>query len=54
MPTHQLFEPWQASLHSTRVDIVSDFAGRGLFAIHGEAMLTHCLQNARADFECES
>lgn len=48
------FEKWRAALSPTRVDIVSDFAGRGLFAIHGEAMLTHCLENARVDFECES
>ena len=48
------FEKWRAALSPTRVDIVSDFAGRGLFAIHGEAMLTHCLENARVDFDCES
>ena len=47
------FAQWRASLNPIRVDIVSDFAGRGPFAIHGEAMLTHCLGNARVDFSCE-
>jgi hypothetical protein len=40
------------SLHPIRVDVVGDFAGRGLFAIHGEAILTHYLENARVDFDC--
>lgn len=46
------FERWRASLYPIRVDIVGDFAGRGLFAIHGEALLTHYLGNARVDFDC--
>ncbi|KAK4151852.1 DEAD/DEAH box helicase [Chaetomidium leptoderma] len=44
------FGRWRASLNPIRVDVVGDFAGRGLFAIHGEAMLTHYLGNARVDF----
>lgn len=47
------FGQWRASLNPIRVDIVGDFAGRGLFAIHGEAMLTHFLGHARVDFDCE-
>jgi len=47
------FRQWRASLKPTRVDIVGDFAGRGLFAIHGEAMLTYYLEHARVDFDCK-
>jgi hypothetical protein len=43
---------WRASINPIRVDVVGDFAGRGLFAIHGEAILTHYLENARVDFDC--
>ncbi|KAK3292947.1 uncharacterized protein B0H64DRAFT_203668 [Chaetomium fimeti] len=45
------FEEWRASLSPLVVDVVGDFAGRGVFAIHGEALLTHCLSNARVDFD---
>ncbi|KAK4038039.1 hypothetical protein C8A01DRAFT_37998 [Parachaetomium inaequale] len=45
------FGQWRASLNPIRVDVVGDFAGRGLFAIHGEAMLTHFLGDARVDFD---
>ena len=48
------FGQWRASLNPTRVDVVGDFGGRGLFAIHGEAVLAHCLGNARVDFDCGS
>ena len=47
------FEAWRASLNPLVVDVVGDFAGRGVFAIHGEALLTHCLTNALVDFDCE-
>ncbi|KAK4465798.1 hypothetical protein QBC42DRAFT_167955 [Cladorrhinum samala] len=36
-------------LNPLRVDIVGDFAGKGLFAIHGEALLQHCLEQAKVD-----
>jgi hypothetical protein len=48
------FSRWRASLYPVQVDIVGDFAGRGLFAIHGEALLTYCLEDSRVDFGCES
>lgn len=48
------FGQWQASLHPIRVDVVGDFAGRGVFAIHGEALLTYCLESSRVDFDCAS
>ncbi|KAK4161068.1 hypothetical protein QBC43DRAFT_324415 [Cladorrhinum sp. PSN259] len=38
-------------LNPLRVDIVGDFAGKGLFAIHGEALLEHCLQQSHVDFD---
>jgi hypothetical protein len=47
------FEEWRASLNPLVVDVIGDFAGRGVFAIHGEALLTHCLTTARVDFDCE-
>ncbi|KAK4189457.1 hypothetical protein QBC35DRAFT_493254 [Podospora australis] len=39
-----------ATMNPVRVDIVGDFAGQGLFAIHGEALLGHCIRHARVDF----
>ncbi|KAK4237266.1 hypothetical protein C8A03DRAFT_16180 [Achaetomium macrosporum] len=53
MPRFTDFSRWHASLHPIQVDIVGDFAGRGLFAIHGEALLTYCLECARVDFKCD-
>ena len=47
------FEEWRASLNPLVVDVVGDFAGRGVFAIHGEALITHCLTNARVYLDCE-
>ncbi|KAF9871134.1 DEAD/DEAH box helicase [Colletotrichum karsti] len=41
---------WKASLTPLRVDIVGDFAGKELFAIHGEALLCHCVTRAKVDF----
>ena len=41
---------WHKSIHPLKVDIVGDFAGKELFAIHGEAMLAHCVQEAKVDF----
>ncbi|RYP47761.1 hypothetical protein DL768_006229 [Monosporascus sp. mg162] len=42
---------WRASLKPLTVDIVSDFAGEELFAIHGEALLVHCIEAARVDYD---
>ena len=35
---------------ASNLDIVGDFAGKGLFGIHGDALLSYCLQNAQVDF----
>ena len=47
------FEEWQASINPLVLDAVGDFASRGVFGIHGEALLTYCLTTAQVDFDCE-
>ncbi|RYP11257.1 hypothetical protein DL765_007837 [Monosporascus sp. GIB2] len=42
---------WRASLKPLTVDIVGDFADEELFAIHGEALLAHCIRTARVDYD---
>ncbi|RYO90005.1 hypothetical protein DL764_008518 [Monosporascus ibericus] len=42
---------WRASLKPLTVDMVGDFAGEELFAIHGEALLVHCIGAARVDYD---
>ncbi|KAG6161619.1 hypothetical protein E4U51_007000 [Claviceps purpurea] len=34
-----------------KVDIVGDFAGKELFAIHGDSLLLHCIRKAKVDIE---
>uniref|UniRef100_A0A1Y1K1W7 ATP-dependent RNA helicase DDX60 PIN-like domain-containing protein n=1 Tax=Photinus pyralis TaxID=7054 RepID=A0A1Y1K1W7_PHOPY len=41
---------WYKSLSPLRVDIVGDFAGKELFAIHGDSLMLHCVTNARVDY----
>lgn len=41
---------WYKSLSTLRVDIVGDFAGKELFAIHGDSLILHCISNAGVDF----
>lgn len=43
---------WLRLLAPTKVDLVGDFAGKELFAIHGEALLAHCLHSMKVDFDC--
>ncbi|KAM5352390.1 hypothetical protein ACJ41O_005113 [Fusarium nematophilum] len=42
---------WYSDQRPLTVDIVGDFAGRELFAIHGESMIRHCLVEAMVDFD---
>ncbi|TDZ15078.1 putative helicase [Colletotrichum orbiculare MAFF 240422] len=42
---------WDATLAPLKVDIVGDFAGKQLFAIHGEAMLSYCVAKAKVDYD---
>ncbi|KHE88629.1 hypothetical protein GE21DRAFT_6037 [Neurospora crassa] len=42
---------WFRSLSPTKVDIVGDFTGKERFAIHGEALLAHCLHAMKVDFD---
>ncbi|XP_044717417.1 putative dead deah box helicase protein [Hirsutella rhossiliensis] len=41
---------WYQAISPLRVDLVGDFAGKELFAIHGDSLLLHCLTEARVDF----
>lgn len=41
---------WFLTSRALRVDIIGDFAGRELFAIHGDALLLHCISEAKVDF----
>jgi ATP-dependent RNA helicase DDX60 len=41
---------WNASLSPQKVEILGDFAGKELFAIHGESLIAHCVAEARVDF----
>lgn len=41
---------WHQSITPLKVDIVGDFAGKELFAIHGESLLAHCVREAKVDF----
>lgn len=42
---------WYGSLLPLKVDVVGDFAGKELFAIHGDSMLLHCLAKAKVDYD---
>ncbi|KAG6978564.1 putative helicase [Fusarium oxysporum f. sp. conglutinans] len=50
-PSEEALLDWYADLQPLTVDIVGDFAGRELFLIHGEALMRHCLIEARVDFD---
>lgn len=45
---------WFDALRPMKVDLVGDFAGKELFAVHGEALLLHCLTDARVDLTGKS
>lgn len=42
-------DAWYESLSPIKVDLVGDFAGKELFAIHGDALMLHCIHDARVD-----
>ncbi|KAI3391275.1 hypothetical protein diail_7634, partial [Diaporthe ilicicola] len=44
-------ETWYKSLHPLHVDLVGDFAGKELFAIHGDALMLYCIDKARVDLD---
>lgn len=44
---------WYRQLHPVKLDIVGDFAGKELFAIHGESLVSHCVSQAQVDFGSE-
>ncbi|PHH83095.1 hypothetical protein CDD82_3630 [Ophiocordyceps australis] len=41
---------WYRNIFPTRVDIVGDYAGKELFAIHGDSLLLYSLMESRVDF----
>ncbi|KAM7186950.1 hypothetical protein V8F20_011179 [Naviculisporaceae sp. PSN 640] len=42
---------WRPAAPPVKLDIVGDFSGNGLFGIHGDALLSYCLDTAKVDFE---
>ncbi|POS71871.1 DEAD/DEAH box helicase [Diaporthe helianthi] len=42
---------WYKLLHPLSVDLVGDFAGKELFAIHGDALMLYCITNAKVDLD---
>lgn len=42
---------WYGSLHPLKVDVVGDFAGKELFAIHSDSMLPHCITKVKVDYD---
>lgn len=42
---------WHEFLWLTSMDIAGDFAGEELFAVHGEALVAHCIQSANVDYD---
>lgn len=51
MDRPETLDEWYESLSPLKVDLLGDFAGKELFAIHGEALLLHCITQARVDFD---
>lgn len=45
---------WYQSLHPLKVDVVGDFAGKELFAIHGDSLLLHCITKGNVDYDSMS
>lgn len=45
---------WYKLLHPLSVDLVGDFAGKELFAIHGDALMLYCITNAKVDLDSRS
>lgn len=46
-------DTWYKSLHPLDVDLVGDFAGKELFAIHGDALMLYCITRAKVDLDSE-
>lgn len=44
-------DTWYKSLHPLEVDLVGDFAGKELFAIHGDALMLYCITKAKVDLD---
>lgn len=42
---------WYSQRSGPRVDIVGDFAGSELFAIHGESLMAQCISQAKVDYQ---
>lgn len=42
---------WYQALTPLPVDIIGDFAGKELFAIHGEALLAYCISEAKVSYQ---
>lgn len=47
----QQMAAWYESAYPHRQDVLGDYAGRELCAIHGESLLMYCLEEAKVDFQ---
>lgn len=54
MDQPKTLDDWHESLRPLKVDLVGDFAGKELFAIHGDALLLHSVTEARVDLKSEA
>ncbi|KAF7550986.1 hypothetical protein G7Z17_g5343 [Cylindrodendrum hubeiense] len=50
MSSEEILLDWHSAQRTLNIDIVGDFAGGELFAIHGESLIKHCLEQSRVDF----
>ncbi|TLS29669.1 hypothetical protein PpBr36_01890 [Pyricularia pennisetigena] len=51
MDSTKALRDWYTERSGLRVDLVGDFAGKELFAIHGEALMAHCLLQAQVNYQ---
>ncbi|KAK6720353.1 hypothetical protein SNK03_003418 [Fusarium graminearum] len=49
--TTKKLRDWYQDQSPLTVDIVGDFAGQELFAIHGESLIRYCLTEAKVDLD---
>ncbi|KAI6363411.1 hypothetical protein MCOR25_005904 [Pyricularia grisea] len=50
MDSTKALTDWYTQRSGLRVDLVGDFAGKELFAIHGEVLMAHCLSQAKVNY----
>ncbi|KAI7914344.1 DEAD/DEAH box helicase [Pyricularia oryzae] len=51
MDSTKALRDWYTERSGLRVDLVGDFAGKELFAIHGEVLMAHCISQAKVNYQ---